>query len=89
VSKAVEDMCAVIPEIVDASFSTQRYAEALDCMKELREVALKVCHVSRVSAVSLLISSQEDEIDAWNKWVEHLVCWHESTNHFTAVSFAT
>ncbi|QRW05625.1 ATP-dependent DNA helicase II subunit 2, related protein [Ceratobasidium sp. AG-Ba] len=41
VSKAVEDMCAIIPEIVDASFSTQRYAEALDCMKELREVALK------------------------------------------------
>ncbi|KAG8735565.1 ATP-dependent DNA helicase II subunit 2 [Ceratobasidium sp. 428] len=41
VSKAVEDMCAIIPEIVDASFSTQRYTEALDCMKELREVALK------------------------------------------------
>ncbi|KAG8743939.1 ATP-dependent DNA helicase II subunit 2 [Ceratobasidium sp. 414] len=41
VSKAVEDMCAIIPEIVDASFSTQRYAEALDCMRELREVALK------------------------------------------------
>ncbi|KAG8689973.1 ATP-dependent DNA helicase II subunit 2 [Ceratobasidium sp. 394] len=34
-------MCVIIPEIVDASFSTQRYAEALDCMRELREVALK------------------------------------------------
>ncbi|KAG8758277.1 ATP-dependent DNA helicase II subunit 2 [Ceratobasidium sp. 423] len=41
VSKAVEDMCAVIPEIVDASFSTQRYAEAIECMQALREVALK------------------------------------------------
>ncbi|KAJ1310918.1 hypothetical protein OPQ81_009430 [Rhizoctonia solani] len=41
VSKAVEDMCAIIPEIVDASFSTQRYAEALECMQALREVALK------------------------------------------------
>ncbi|CAE6469453.1 unnamed protein product [Rhizoctonia solani] len=41
VSKVVEDMCAVIPEIVDASFSTQRYAEALECMQVLREVALK------------------------------------------------
>ncbi|CUA73760.1 ATP-dependent DNA helicase II subunit 2 [Rhizoctonia solani] len=41
VSKAVEDMCAVIPEIVDASFSTQRYGEALECMQALREVALK------------------------------------------------
>lgn len=43
VSKAIEDMCEVIPEIVDASFSTQRYAEAIECMKELREVALKAC----------------------------------------------
>ncbi|CAE6491403.1 unnamed protein product [Rhizoctonia solani] len=41
ISKAVEDMCVVIPEIVDASFSTQRYAEALECMQALREVALK------------------------------------------------
>jgi ATP-dependent DNA helicase 2 subunit 2 len=42
VSKAVEDMCAVIPEIVESSFSTQRYTEALECMQALREVALKV-----------------------------------------------
>ncbi|KAF8708422.1 SPOC domain-like protein, partial [Rhizoctonia solani] len=41
VSKAVEDMCAVIPEIVGSSFSTQRYGEALECMQALREVALK------------------------------------------------
>ncbi|CAE6456567.1 unnamed protein product [Rhizoctonia solani] len=41
VNKAVEDMCTVIPEIVDSSFSTQRYTEALECMQALREVALK------------------------------------------------
>lgn len=41
VTKAVEDMCAIIPEVVDASFSSQRYEEALDCMKELRDVCLK------------------------------------------------
>jgi hypothetical protein len=42
VSKAVEDLSAVIVEIIRDSFSTQRYQEALECMKEFRKVALQV-----------------------------------------------
>lgn len=42
VSKAVADMGAVIPEIVAESFSSQRFDEALDCMKAMRDTALKV-----------------------------------------------
>lgn len=42
VSKALQDMGVVITEIVEESFSTQRYDEALSCMKEMRETALQV-----------------------------------------------
>jgi ATP-dependent DNA helicase 2 subunit 2 len=42
VSKALKDMGTIIPEIVEESFSTQRYDEALQCMREMRDVALKV-----------------------------------------------
>jgi len=42
VSKALEDMGAIIPEILESSFSTQRYQEALECMKEMRKTALEV-----------------------------------------------
>ncbi|KIO24865.1 hypothetical protein M407DRAFT_211773 [Tulasnella calospora MUT 4182] len=41
VSKALKDMSAVIPEIVDESFSTQRYDEAIQCMREMRKTALQ------------------------------------------------
>ncbi|KAG8971417.1 ATP-dependent DNA helicase II subunit 2 [Tulasnella sp. 425] len=41
VSKALKDMAAVIPEIVDESFSTQRYDEAIQCMREMRRTALQ------------------------------------------------
>lgn len=43
VSKAVADLGRVIPEIVEESFSAQRYDEALECMKVMRETCLKVC----------------------------------------------
>ncbi|KAG8851859.1 ATP-dependent DNA helicase II subunit 2 [Tulasnella sp. 330] len=41
VSKALQDMGDVITEIVEESFSTQRYDEALSCMKEMRNTALQ------------------------------------------------
>ncbi|KAG8984122.1 ATP-dependent DNA helicase II subunit 2 [Tulasnella sp. JGI-2019a] len=41
VSKALQDMGVVITEIVEESFSTQRYDEAISCMKEMRDTALK------------------------------------------------
>ncbi|KAG8902590.1 ATP-dependent DNA helicase II subunit 2 [Tulasnella sp. 403] len=40
VSKALKDMAAIIPEMVEESFSTQRYDEALECMRAMRETAL-------------------------------------------------
>lgn len=42
VSKALTDMGAVIQEIVEESFSSQRYDEAVSCMKAMRDTALKV-----------------------------------------------
>ncbi len=41
VTKAVQDMGKVIPEIVESSFSSQRFQEALQCMRVMRDVALK------------------------------------------------
>ncbi|KIK66132.1 hypothetical protein GYMLUDRAFT_158553 [Collybiopsis luxurians FD-317 M1] len=41
VSKVVEDMCAVIEEVVLAPFASRRTKEMLECMTELREVCLK------------------------------------------------
>ncbi|OBZ80021.1 ATP-dependent DNA helicase II subunit 2 [Grifola frondosa] len=41
VSKAVEDLAFVVKEIVLQPFSSRRNAELLDCMKELRQVALE------------------------------------------------
>ncbi|KAL4254498.1 ATP-dependent DNA helicase II subunit 2 [Abortiporus biennis] len=41
VTKAVQDLGAVIREIVMAPFSDRRYAEMIKCMKELRKVALE------------------------------------------------
>ncbi|KAG9011776.1 ATP-dependent DNA helicase II subunit 2, partial [Tulasnella sp. 427] len=41
VSKALKDMSVVIPEIVNESFSTQRYEEAIQCMREMRKTALQ------------------------------------------------
>jgi len=43
ITKAVADMGEVIPEIVAESFSTQRFDEALDCMRAMRKTALEVC----------------------------------------------
>jgi ATP-dependent DNA helicase 2 subunit 2 len=43
VTKAVADLGQVIPEIVAESFSSQRFDEALECMKVMRDVALQVC----------------------------------------------
>jgi ATP-dependent DNA helicase 2 subunit 2 len=42
VSKAVEDLSVVITEIVMKPFTSRRTGELLECMKELREVCLKV-----------------------------------------------
>lgn len=42
VTKAVADLGEVISEIVDDSFSSQRFGEALECMKEMRRVAVEV-----------------------------------------------
>lgn len=42
VSKAVEDLGNVIMEIVEESFSSQRFQEALDCMKIMRKTAAEV-----------------------------------------------
>lgn len=47
VTKAVADMGQVIPEILDDSFSSQRFDEALDCMKAMRKTAVEVRIVSR------------------------------------------
>ncbi|KAG8959142.1 ATP-dependent DNA helicase II subunit 2 [Tulasnella sp. 419] len=41
VSKALEDMGDVIMEIVAESFSSQRYDEAIECMKAMRQTALE------------------------------------------------
>lgn len=42
VSKAVEDLGNVIIEIVEESFSSQRFQEALECMKIMRKTAVEV-----------------------------------------------
>jgi ATP-dependent DNA helicase 2 subunit 2 len=42
VTKAVEDLGAVITEIVMRPFSSRRSAELLDCMKTMRDTSLKV-----------------------------------------------
>lgn len=47
VTKAVADLGEVIPEILDDSFSSQRFEEALDCMKVMRKTAVEVRIVSR------------------------------------------
>lgn len=41
VTKVVEDMCAVIEEVVLAPFASRRKDEMIECMTELREVCLK------------------------------------------------
>lgn len=41
VSKSVEDMCAVIEEVVLAPFASRRAEEMMECLKELRKVCLK------------------------------------------------
>ncbi|KAJ7071583.1 SPOC domain-like protein [Mycena amicta] len=41
VSKAVEDLCAVIAEIVVKPFASRRHAELLECMEVLRDTCLK------------------------------------------------
>jgi len=43
VTKAVEDLGAVITEIVMRPFSSRRSAELLDCMMALRNTSVKVC----------------------------------------------
>jgi ATP-dependent DNA helicase 2 subunit 2 len=43
VTKAVEDLGAVITEIVMKPFSSRRSAELLECMTALRDTSLKVC----------------------------------------------
>ena len=42
VTKAVEDLAWVIQEILRRPFSSRRYEELLECMHELRKVALEV-----------------------------------------------
>ncbi len=68
VTKAVEDLGFVIQQILAKPFSSRRYDELLDCMRELRKVALEVrmfCF-GDMGCSQLL---QEDEIDAWNSYV--------------------
>ena len=42
VTKAVEDLAWVIQEVLRRPFSSRRYDELLECMHELRKVALEV-----------------------------------------------
>lgn len=42
VTLAVENMGEVIVEIVEESFSDQRFAEAIECMRAMRKMALEV-----------------------------------------------
>jgi ATP-dependent DNA helicase 2 subunit 2 len=42
VTKAVADLGKVIQEMITDSFSSQRFDEAIDCMKAMRETSLKV-----------------------------------------------
>ncbi|KAF7306399.1 Ku domain-containing protein [Mycena indigotica] len=41
VSKAVEDLCAVIAEVVVKPFASRRHAELVECMQVLRDTCLK------------------------------------------------
>jgi ATP-dependent DNA helicase 2 subunit 2 len=41
VSKAVEDMCYVIREIVSQAFAERRHGEMIECMREMRETCLR------------------------------------------------
>ncbi|KAG6820237.1 hypothetical protein H0H93_003600 [Arthromyces matolae] len=69
VTKAVEDLAAVITEIVMRPFSSRRHKELLECMQFLRDTALLVRLTSEMSVHIHMIALQEDEIDAWNAWV--------------------
>jgi ATP-dependent DNA helicase 2 subunit 2 len=42
VSKAVEDLAFVIRDVVKKPFASRRYREMVECMRELRDVCLKV-----------------------------------------------
>ncbi|GLB36606.1 putative SPOC domain-like protein [Lyophyllum shimeji] len=55
VTKAVEDLSAVIIELVMRPFASRRSEELLECMRALRETSLT-----------------EDEIDAWNSFLQDL-----------------
>lgn len=42
VTKAVEDLAYVIREVIKKPFATRRFKEMVECMRELRELCLKV-----------------------------------------------
>ena len=70
-TKAVEDLGAVVTEIVMRPFSSRRSAELLECMTALRDTSLKVRGFVRAITLVYIFTlpAQEDEIDAWNAWV--------------------
>jgi ATP-dependent DNA helicase 2 subunit 2 len=76
VSKAVEDLGAVVIEVVLRPFAARRRAEMLDCMRALRDTCLKVSGPRTRQAKDAFADGarlgalvQEDEIDAWNECV--------------------
>lgn len=44
VSQAVHDLGEVIKDVITKPFSSRRHQEMLECMKEMRNVALQVCN---------------------------------------------
>ncbi|KAF9073930.1 SPOC domain-like protein [Rhodocollybia butyracea] len=50
VTKAVEDMCMVIAEVVIAPFASRRKDEMIECLTELREVCLKEDEIEQWNA---------------------------------------
>ena len=56
VTKAVEDLGFVIQQVLTKPFATRRYDEMLDCMRELRRVALEVCFFIFLQKETLIAS---------------------------------
>jgi len=53
VTKAVEDLSAIITEVVMRPFASRRTKEMLECMADLRKTCLEVCVLLFLSSVQL------------------------------------
>jgi len=60
VSKAVEDLGVVVTEIAVKPFSSRRTSELIECMKELRDVSVKVgiLHVTVLDQLGLMLTAR-------------------------------